>query len=173
MKCNELDRLNHKQNLLAIMVKLIFSSDAVMMGVTTTLNEDTEPSIPPGFGPFATLPLWGIHNDAKPAVTHSTPVQALQSIRKDSEECQPSAAVSRSDTPCSTSGTQTCRKSLRNRPPIDYSRFEHISDEDSDVEIVEKVGTHESRHSFVNIYLTFIHDVNACHGIALFFGHRM
>ncbi|EEC78664.1 hypothetical protein OsI_18782 [Oryza sativa Indica Group] len=108
------------------------------MGVTTTLNEDTEPSIPPGFGPFATLPLWGIHNDAKPAVTHSTPVQALQSIRKDSEECQPSAAVSRSDTPCSTSGTQTCRKSLRNRPPIDYSRFEHISDEDSDVEIVEK-----------------------------------
>uniref|UniRef100_A0A0D9XCP7 JmjC domain-containing protein n=1 Tax=Leersia perrieri TaxID=77586 RepID=A0A0D9XCP7_9ORYZ len=111
-----------------------------MMGtecITTTLNEDTEPSIPPGFGPFSALALRGIQNDAKPADT-PTSVQALQSIRKDSEECQSSSAVSRSDTPCSTSGNQTFRKSLRNRPLIDYSHFEHISDEDSDVEIVEK-----------------------------------
>ncbi|XP_006654139.1 lysine-specific demethylase JMJ703 [Oryza brachyantha] len=112
-----------------------------MMGtecITATLNEDNEPSIPPGFGPFAALPLWEIHTDAKPADTHSTSVQAIQGIRTESEEFQSSSAASRSDTPCSTSVSQTCRKSLRNRPPIDYSRFEHISDEDSDVEIVEK-----------------------------------
>ncbi|KAL5232150.1 hypothetical protein ABZP36_030926 [Zizania latifolia] len=112
-----------------------------MMGtecITATHSEDSEPSIPPGFGPFAALALRGIQNDVKPSDIHSTSVQILQSIRKDSEECQSSSAVSRSDTPCSTSGGNTCRKSLRNRPPIDYSRFEHNSDEDSDVEVVEK-----------------------------------
>ncbi|KAG8084850.1 hypothetical protein GUJ93_ZPchr0010g9654 [Zizania palustris] len=112
-----------------------------MMGtecIAATHSEDSEPSIPPGFGPFAALALRGIQNDVKPADIHSTSVQILQSIRKDSEECQSSSGVSRSDTPCSTSGGNTCRKSLRNRPPIDYSRFEHNSDEDSDVEVAEK-----------------------------------
>src|SRR5438105_863975 len=70
----------------------------------------------------------------KPADTHSSSVQVLQGIENDVEILGISSAQHRSSTPCSTSGSYTCRKSLRNRPPIDYSRFDHVSDEDSDVE---------------------------------------
>ncbi|XP_062220666.1 lysine-specific demethylase JMJ703-like [Phragmites australis] len=112
-----------------------------MMGaecIMATLGEDPEPSIPPGFGPFNALALRGIQNNVEPADTHSSSVQVLQRIEKDVEILEPSLAYCRSGTPASTSGSYTCRKSLRNRPPIDYSRFDHISDEDSDAEAAEK-----------------------------------
>lgn len=114
-----------------------------MMGtecITASLGDDPEPSIPPGFGPFAALALQGIQKDVKPADAHSSSVHVFQSSEKhvESLECQPYSAQSRNDTLCSTSGSHTCRKSLRNRPPIDYSRFDNISDEDSDVEVAEK-----------------------------------
>lgn len=107
--------------------------------IMTTLSEDPDPSFPPGFGPFASLKLRGIQDDVKPADTHSSSVQVLQTIDKDVEILEASSAHCRSGTPCSTSGTSICRKSLRNRPPIDYSLFELISDDDSDVEVPEKV----------------------------------
>jgi len=114
-----------------------------MMGtecITASLGEDSEPSIPPGFGPFAALALQGIQKDARPADAHPSPVQVLQSVKEHvlSFESQPHSAQSRNDTHCSTSGSYTCRQSLRNRPPVDYSRFDNISDEDSDVEVAEK-----------------------------------
>jgi histone demethylase JARID1 len=116
-----------------------------MMGtecITASLSEDSEPSIPPGFGPFAALALQGIQKDAKPADAHPSPLQVLQSVKEhvESLESQPHSVQSRNDTHCSTSGSYTCRQSLRNRPPVDYSRFDVISDEDSDVEVAEKVA---------------------------------
>jgi hypothetical protein len=121
------------------------SSDAVMMGtecITATLSDDSEPSIPPGFGPLAALAFQGIQKDARPADSHPIPVQVLQSVKEhvESLESQPHSAQSRNDTHCSTSGSYTCRQSLRNRPPVDYSRFDVISDDDSDVEVAEKVA---------------------------------
>ncbi|KAM0871709.1 hypothetical protein ACQ4PT_039196 [Festuca glaucescens] len=114
-----------------------------MMGtecITATLSDDSEPSIPPGFGPLAALALQGIQKDARPADAHPNPVQVLQSVKEhvESLESQPHSAQSRNDTHCSTSGSYTCRQSLRNRPPVDYSRFDVISDDDSDVEVAEK-----------------------------------
>ncbi|KAM0905662.1 hypothetical protein ACQ4PT_017254 [Festuca glaucescens] len=114
-----------------------------MMGtecITATLGEDSEPSIPPGFGPLAVLALQGIQKDSRPADAHPIPVQVLQSVKEhvESLESQPHSAQSRNDTHCSTSGSYTCRQSLRNRPPVDYSRFDVISDDDSDVEVAEK-----------------------------------
>ncbi|GJM87294.1 hypothetical protein PR202_ga03234 [Eleusine coracana subsp. coracana] len=106
----------------------------------TTLSKDPDPSFPPGFGPFASLTLRSIQNDVKPADTQSTAIQVLQTVEKDVEILATSSAHCRSGTPCSTSGSSICRKSLRNRPPIDYSLFDLISDDDSDVEIVEKVA---------------------------------
>ena len=116
-----------------------------MMGtecITASLGEDSDPSIPPGFGPFAALALQGIQKDARPADAHPSPVQVLQSVKEHVESLvsQPHSAQSRNDTHCSTSGSNTCRQSLRNRPPVDYSRFGNISDEDSDVEVTEKVA---------------------------------
>ncbi|KAK3159414.1 hypothetical protein QOZ80_2AG0149820 [Eleusine coracana subsp. coracana] len=109
--------------------------------IMTTLSKDPDPSFPPGFGPFASLTLRSIQNDVKPADTQSTAIQVLQTVEKDVEILATSSAHCRSGTPCSTSGSSICRKSLRNRPPIDYSLFDLISDDDSDVEIVEKDTT--------------------------------
>ncbi|KAK3155529.1 hypothetical protein QOZ80_2BG0204370 [Eleusine coracana subsp. coracana] len=109
--------------------------------IMTTLSKDPEPSFPPGFGPFASLTLRSIQNDVKPADTQSTSVQVLQTIKKDVQILGTSSAHCRSGTPCSTSGSSICRKSLRNRPPVDYSLFDLISDDDSDVEIIEKGTT--------------------------------
>lgn len=111
-------------------------------GIATTVIEDPEPSIPPGFGPFAALASWGIQNDVKPADDHSSSVLALQSIDDDVEilEYLSSSVDRQSDTGCSISGSNTCRKSLRNRPPIDYSRFDQIAGEDSDTEVADKVA---------------------------------
>ncbi|XP_062233109.1 lysine-specific demethylase JMJ703-like [Phragmites australis] len=116
-------------------------------GITATLIEDPEPSVPPGFGPFAALASREIQNDVKPVDAQSSSVRVLQSIEKDVEilECLSTPVNCRSDTPCSTSGSDTCRKSLRNRPPIDYSRFDHTADEDSDIEVEEK-GVSSVRH---------------------------
>jgi len=121
-----------------------------MMGIeciTASLGDDSEPSIPPGFGPFAALALQGIQKDARPADAHPSAVQVLQSVQKhvESFEFQPHSAQSRNDTHCSTSESETCRQSLRNRPPIDYSRFDNISDEDSDVEVAEKAVSSAKR----------------------------
>ncbi|KAL6838598.1 hypothetical protein ACP4OV_031555 [Aristida adscensionis] len=115
-------------------------------GITVTLSEDPELSIPPGFGPFAALGLQEIQSDVKPADTHSSSVQVIESIDEDVEilESLSRSSDCQSNTPCSTSGSNTCRKSLRNRPPIDYSRFD-LADEDSDVEVVEK-GVSSVRH---------------------------
>ena len=111
-------------------------------GIAATVIEDPEPSIPPGFGPFAAPASWGIQNDVKPADAHSSSVLALQSIDDDVEilECLSSSVDRQSDTGCSISGSNTCRKSLRNRPPIDYSRFDQIAYEDSDAEVADKVA---------------------------------
>ncbi|CAM0953455.1 unnamed protein product [Alopecurus aequalis] len=121
-----------------------------MMGtecITASLVDDSEPSIPPGFGPFAALALQGIQKDARPSDAHPSPVQVLQSVKEHVEalEPQPHSAQSRNDTHCSTSGSQSCRQSLRNRPPIDYSRFDVISDDDSDVEVAEKAASPAKR----------------------------
>ncbi|TVU11697.1 hypothetical protein EJB05_45299, partial [Eragrostis curvula] len=109
-------------------------------GITAALIEDPEPSIPPGFGPFAAVALQETQNDVKPADIHSSSVQVLQRIDDDVEilECLSSSSNCQSDATCSTSWSKSCRKSLRNRPPIDYSRFDHIVDENSDVEVTEK-----------------------------------
>ncbi|KAF8723707.1 hypothetical protein HU200_021671 [Digitaria exilis] len=109
-------------------------------GITATVIEDPEPLIPPGFGPFVAAASWGIQDDIKPADTHSSSVVASQSADNDVEILEHlSSSVNRqSDTTCSTSGSDTCRKSLRNRPPIDYSRFNVVVDEDSDAEVAEK-----------------------------------
>ncbi|TKW42176.1 hypothetical protein SEVIR_1G366100v4 [Setaria viridis] len=106
--------------------------------IMATLNADPEPSFPPGFEPFIDLALRGIQDDAKPDDTHSSSVQVVQSTEKDVEILEPSSAHCRSGTPASTSGSHGCRKSLRNRPPIDYSLFDLISDEESEVELAEK-----------------------------------
>lgn len=103
-----------------------------------TLNEDPEPSFPPGFGPFVGLALRGIQNHVKPVDIHSSSVQALQCLEKGVNILEPSSAHCRSGTPASTSGS--CRKSLRNRPPIDYSLFDLTSDEESELESAEKVS---------------------------------
>ncbi|KAF8650532.1 hypothetical protein HU200_063904 [Digitaria exilis] len=116
-------------------------------GITATVIEDPEPLIPPGFGPFVAAASWGIQDDIKPADTHSSSVVASQSADNDVEILEHlSSSVNRqSDTTCSTSGSDTCRKSLRNRPPIDYSRFNVFVDEDSDAEVAEK-GVSSARH---------------------------
>ncbi|KAL6631367.1 hypothetical protein ACP70R_028217 [Stipagrostis hirtigluma subsp. patula] len=116
-------------------------------GIAVTLSEEPELSIPPGFGPFAALALQGIQNDVNPADTRSSSVQVIQSIDDDVEilESLSSSVNCPSNTPCSTSGSDTCRKSLRNRPSIDYSRFDNMADEDSDVEVAEK-GASSVRH---------------------------
>ncbi|CAD6241795.1 unnamed protein product [Miscanthus lutarioriparius] len=103
-----------------------------------TLGGDSEPSIPPGFGPFVALALQGIQNNVKPGDAHSSSAQAAQCMEKDVEILEHSLAHGRSGTPASTSGSHSCRRSLRNRPPIDYSQFDIISDEESDVESAEK-----------------------------------
>ncbi|TVU27776.1 hypothetical protein EJB05_19277, partial [Eragrostis curvula] len=124
------------------------SDHAVMMGtecIMTTLSEDPDLSFPPGFGPFASLSLRGIQHDVKPVENHSSSVQVLQNIDKDVEILETSSANCRSGTPCSTSGSNTCRKSLRNRPPIDYSLFDLMCDDDSDVEVAEKGSTSARR----------------------------
>jgi hypothetical protein len=127
---------------LGVLIKLsVF--DAVTMGtecIMTTLSEDPDLSFPPGFGPFAALTLQGIENNVKPADTQPSYVQVIQTIKKDVEILETSSVHCRSGTPCSTSGSSICRKSLRNRPPIDYSLFELISDDDSDAEVTEKVA---------------------------------
>ncbi|AQK55555.1 Lysine-specific demethylase JMJ703 [Zea mays] len=112
-----------------------------MMGtecIMATLGGDPEPSIPPGFGPFVALALQGIQNNAKSADAHSSSAQAAHCMEKDVEVLEHGSAHGWSDTPASTSGTHSCRRSLRNRPPIDYSQFDLISDEESDVESAEK-----------------------------------
>lgn len=111
-------------------------------GIAATVVEDPEPSIPPGFGPFTAPASWGNQNDIKPVDAHSSSVLALQSIDDDLEilEYISSSVNCQSDTGCSTSGSNTCRKSLRNRPPIDYSRFDQVAAEDSDAEVAEKVA---------------------------------
>ncbi|AQK83540.1 lysine-specific demethylase JMJ703 isoform X1 [Zea mays] len=116
-------------------------------GIAATVTEDPEPSIPPGFGPFAASASWGIQNDVKPADDHSSSVLALQSIDDDVEilEYLSSSVDHQSDTGCCISGSNTCRKSLRNRPPIDYSRFDQIADEDSDAEVADK-GVNAVKH---------------------------
>jgi hypothetical protein len=114
-----------------------------MMGtecIMATLGGDPEPSIPPGFGPFVALALQGIQNNAKSADAHSSSAQAAHCMEKDVEVLEHGSAHGWSDTPASTSGTHSCRRSLRNRPPIDYSQFDLISDEESDVESAEKVS---------------------------------
>jgi histone demethylase JARID1 len=121
----------------------VSSFDAVMMGtecIMATLSGDPEPSIPPGFGPFVALALQGIQNNVKPGDAHSSSAQAAQCMEKDVEILEHGSAHGRSGTPASTSGTHSCRRSLRNRPPIDYSQFDLISDEESDVESAEKVS---------------------------------
>lgn len=147
-----------------------------MMGtecITASLGEDPEPSIPPGFGPFAALALQGIHKDAKPADVHPSPVQVLQSVKKhvESLEGQPHSAQSRNDIHCSTSGSHMCRQSLRNRPPVDYSRFDNMSDdEDSDVEIVEKVPlANVLFNTLFSIQLKFATILMCSHNIEIFF----
>jgi hypothetical protein len=130
--------------------------------ITATLIEDPEPSIPPGFGPFAAIALQEIQNDVKPADVHSSSVQVVQSIDDEGKdeveilECVSSLSNRRHDITCSTSLGETCRKSLRNRPPIDYSRFDHIADGDSDVEVAEKVNTHLYFDPYFSSYLNFI-----------------
>lgn len=111
-------------------------------GITATVIEDPEPLIPPGFGPFVAAASWGIQDDIKSADAHSSSVVASQSADNDVEilEHLYSSVNRQSDTTCSTSGSHTCRKSLRNRPPIDYSRFDVVVDEDSDAEVAEKVA---------------------------------
>jgi len=126
-------------------------------GIAATVIEDPEPSIPPGFGPFAAPASWG--NDVKPADAHSSSVLALQSIDDDVEilEYLSSSVDRKSDTGCSISGSNTCRKSLRNRPPIDYSRFDQIAYEDSDAEVADKVALTVLFHPyFFTSYLNFI-----------------
>ncbi|WVZ81622.1 hypothetical protein U9M48_028977 [Paspalum notatum var. saurae] len=118
-------------------------------GIAATIVEDPEPSIPPGFGPFAVSASWGTQGNVKPAAAdaHSSSVLALQSVDNDVEilEYLSSSVNCQSDTTCSTSVRDTCRRSLRNRPPIDYSRFDHVEDEDSDTEAAEK-GVSSVRH---------------------------
>ncbi|CAD6339579.1 unnamed protein product [Miscanthus lutarioriparius] len=116
-------------------------------GIAATVIEDPEPSIPPGFGPFASPASWGIQNDVKPADAHSSSDLALQSIADDVEilECLSSSVDRQSDTGCSISRSNTCKKSLRNRPPIDYSRFDQIAGEDSDAEVADK-GVSSVKH---------------------------
>ncbi|CAN6208876.1 unnamed protein product [Urochloa humidicola] len=116
-------------------------------GITATVIEDPEPSIPPGFGPFVEAASWGTQNDIKPACAHSSSVVASQSADNDVEilEYLSSSVNHQSDTTCGTSGNDTCRKSLRNRPPIDYSLFDLIADEDSDAEVAEK-GASSAKH---------------------------
>nr|CAB3448280.1 unnamed protein product [Digitaria exilis] len=112
------------------------NSKPVTMGtecIMATLNEDPEPSFPPGFGPFV---LRSIQSDVKPVDIHSSSMQALQCIEEDANMLEPNSAHCRSGTPASTSGS--CRKSLRNRPPIDYSLFDLTSDDESGVESAEK-----------------------------------
>lgn len=104
-----------------------------------TLSGDPEPSIPPGFGPFVALALQGIQNSVKPGDAHSCSSQVAQCTEKDVEVLEHSSAHGRSGTPASTSGSNSCRRSLRNRPPIDYRQFDLSSDEESDVESAEKV----------------------------------
>ncbi|CAN6279662.1 unnamed protein product [Urochloa humidicola] len=106
--------------------------------IMPTLNEDPEPSFPPGFGPFVGLALRGIQDDVKPGGAHSSSLQVVQSTEKDVKILEPSPVHCRSGTPASTSGSQSCRKSLRNRPPIDYSLFDLTSDEESEVEPAHK-----------------------------------
>ncbi|CAN6245682.1 unnamed protein product [Urochloa humidicola] len=113
--------------------------------IMATLNEDPEPSFPPGFGPFVGLALRGIQDDVKPGGAHSRSVQIVQSIEKDVKISEPSLVHYRSGTPASTSGSHSCRKSLRNRPPIDYSLFDLTSDEESEVEPAEGVRSGRRR----------------------------
>ncbi|KAG2536839.1 lysine-specific demethylase JMJ703-like isoform X2 [Panicum virgatum] len=103
-----------------------------------TVKEDPELSFPPGFGPFVGLALQGTQNNVKPGGTHSSSVQVAQSIEKDVKVLEPNSAHCRSGTPASTSGSHSCRKSLRNRPPIDYSIYDLTSDEESEIESAEK-----------------------------------
>ncbi|AQK55598.1 Putative lysine-specific demethylase JMJ16 [Zea mays] len=130
--------------LFALLPPRVFSGAALlssMMGtecIMATLGGDPEPSIPPGFGPFVALALQGIQNNAKSADAHSSSAQAAHCMEKDVEVLEHGSAHGWSDTPASTSGTHSCRRSLRNRPPIDYSQFDLISDEESDVESAEK-----------------------------------
>lgn len=105
-----------------------------------TLGGDPEPSIPPGFGPFVALALQGIRDNVKSGDAHSSSAQAVQCKEKDVDIVEHGSANSRSGTPASTSGTHSCRRSLRNRPPIDYSQFDLIWDDESDVESAEKVS---------------------------------
>jgi len=105
-----------------------------------TVKEDPELSFPPGFGPFVGLALQGTQNNVKPGGTHSSSVQVAQSIEKDVKVLEPNSAHCRSGTPASTSGSHSCRKSLRNRPPIDYSLYDLTSDEESEIESAEKVS---------------------------------
>ncbi|CAL5036525.1 unnamed protein product [Urochloa decumbens] len=118
-------------------------------GITATVIEDHEPSIPPGFGPFVAAASWGTQNDIKPADDHSSSVVLVASQSTDNDveilEHLSSSVNRQSDTTCGTSGSGTCRKSLRNRPPIDYSRFDLITDEDSDAEVAEK-GASSAKH---------------------------
>jgi hypothetical protein len=139
-------------------------------GIAATVTEDPEPSIPPGFGPFAASASWGIQNDVKPADDHSSSVLALQSIDDDVEilEYLSSSVDHQSDTGCCISGSNTCRKSLRNRPPIDYSRFDQIADEDSDAEVADKVALYYI--ILISSPVEFCPDVNASHNIAQLYG---
>ncbi|OEL13556.1 Lysine-specific demethylase JMJ703 [Dichanthelium oligosanthes] len=116
-------------------------------GVSAAVIEDPEPSIPPGFGPFAAAASWGAQDDVKPDDAHASSVVALQSVDNDVEilEYLSSSVNRQNDTTCSTSESDNCRKSLRNRPPIDYSRFDLVADEDSDAEVAEK-GVSSARH---------------------------
>ena len=144
----------------AVLIKVPFVCFLAMMGtegIAATVIEDPEPSIPPGFGPFAAPASWG--NDVKPADAHSSSDLALQSIADDVEilECLSSSVDRQSDTGCSISGSNTCRKSLRNRPPIDYSRFDQIAYQDSDAEVADKVALTVLFHPyFFTSYLNFI-----------------
>lgn len=108
--------------------------------IMATLNSDPEPSFPPGFGPFIGLALRGIQDGVKPDDTHSSSVQVVQSTERDADILEPSSVHCRNGTPASTSGSHGCRKSLRNRPPVDYSLFDLTSDEESEVELAEKVS---------------------------------
>jgi len=126
-----------------------------------TVNEDPELSFPPGFGPFVGLALQGTQNNVKPGGTHSSSVQVAQSIEDNVKVLEPNSAHCRSGTPASTSGSHSCRKSLRNRPPIDYSIYDLTSDEESEIESAEKV-------SFVHLsFFILQYKLNLCTMILL------
>jgi len=139
------------------MLHAVLGTECIM----ATLNEDPELSFPPGFGPFVGLALQGTQNNVKPGGTHSSSVQVAQSIEDDVKVLEPNSAHCRSGTPASTSGSHSCRKSLRNRPPIDYSLYDLTSDEESEIESAEKV-------SFVHIsFFILQYNLNLCAMILL------